>query len=129
MAGLLSELDPSVYVSDCLWNMSPVEVSERVEPFVKRLRTARPNTPILLAEDCSFRNECPTDKRAVRLRQIYRKLTAEGVKNLHFLSSQGMLGDDGEGTVDGCHPNDLGMARMAEAFTRSLRLMLCELKN
>jgi hypothetical protein len=45
----------------------------------------------------------------------------EGVKDLHFLPSQGMLGDDDEGTVDGCHPNDLGMMRQADAFVKSLR--------
>ena len=40
-----------------------------------------------------------------------------------------MLGDDSEGTVDGCHPTDLGMARMADAFTGSLRPILRALPN
>jgi hypothetical protein len=40
MADLLAELDPSVYVLDCIWNMSPEQVSERVEPFVAKLREA-----------------------------------------------------------------------------------------
>jgi hypothetical protein len=119
MADLLAELDPSVYVLDCLWNMTPDLVSTRIEPFVKTLRAARPDTPILLAEDCSVRNVCPTEKGRI-LRAIHEKLTAEGVKNLHFLASEGMLGDDTEGTVDGCHPNDLGMMRQAEVFTSAL---------
>ena len=119
MAELLAELDPSVYVLDCLWNMSPDLVSTRIEPFVKTLRTARPDTPILLAEDCSVRNVCPTEKGTI-LRRIHQKLTAEGVKNLHFLSNEGMLGDDTEGTVDGCHPNDLGMMRQADVFVKAL---------
>ena len=71
MADLLAELDPSVYVLDCVWNMSPEEVSVRVEPFVKRLRLARPNTPIVLAEDSSVQNICPTEKGRL-LRAIYR---------------------------------------------------------
>lgn len=123
MGDLLAELDPSVYVLDCLWNMSPDEVANRVVPFVKRLRNSHPNTPILFAEDCSFRNECPTEKGRV-LRQVLQKLGAEGVKNVFFLPSQGMLGEDSEGTVDGCHPTDLGMFRMAESFTKSLRPLL-----
>ena len=86
-------------------------------------RAAHPDTPILLAEDSNFQNVSPTEKGRV-LRNIYQKLTTEGVKNLHFLSSQGMLGDDAEGTVDGCHPNDLGMLRMADAFVASLRPLL-----
>lgn len=123
MAELLAELDPSVYVLDCLWNMSPELVSARVEPFVKTLRAARPDTPILLAEDCSVDNVCPTEKGRI-VREIHGKLTAEGVKNLHFLANLGMLGDDSEGTVDGCHPNDLGMMRQAEVFAKALAPLL-----
>ena len=125
MADLLAELDPSVYVLDCLWNMTPQEVVERIEPFVKRLRQAHPNTPILLAEDSSFRNVSPTEKGRI-LRTAFEKLKAEGVKNLHFLSSQGMLGTDSEGTVDGCHPNDLGMMRLADAFAKALMPLVQE---
>lgn len=125
MAELLAELDPSVYVLDCLWNMSSDLVSTRIEPFVKTLRASRPDTPILLAEDCSVRDICPTEKGTI-LRKIHQKLTAEGVKNVHFLSNEGMLGDDTEGTVDGCHPNDLGMMRQAEVFAKALAPLLAE---
>jgi hypothetical protein len=123
MAELLAELDPSVYVLDCLWNMTPELVSGRVEPFVKTLRAARPDTPILLAEDCSVRNVCPTEKGII-LRAIHQRLTAAGMKNLHLLPSQGMLGDDTEGTVDGCHPSDLGMMRQAEVFAKAISPLL-----
>lgn len=119
MAELLAELDPSAYILDCLWNMTPEQVSTRVEPFVKTLRARRPDTPIWLVEDCSVRNVCPTQKGNL-LRTIHKKLMAEGVKNLLFLANQGMLGDDTEGTVDGCHPNDLGMMRQAEVFVKAL---------
>ena len=39
---LLAELDPSVYVLDCVPNMTPAMVSERVVPFVTALRCAKP---------------------------------------------------------------------------------------
>jgi len=123
LAELLAELDPAVYVLDCLWNMSSEMVTERVGPFVRRLRQARPDTPILLAEDCSVRNTTPTEKGAL-LRTIYQELKADGVTDLHFLSNQNMLGDDGDGTVDGVHPNDLGMTRQAAVFTQSLAVIL-----
>lgn len=119
MADLFAELDPSVYVLDCLWNMTPELVAERIEPFVKTLRKAHPDTPILLAEDSSFEDVCPTDRGRI-LREIIAKLTAEGVKNLHFVAAENMLGDDSEGTVDGCHPNDLGMMRQAEVFVKAI---------
>jgi len=122
LAGLLGELDPAVYVLDCLWNMTPEMVTERVEPFVRILRKARPATPIVLVEDSNFMNR-PTGDGEI-LREIYRKLKAEGDENLHLLANTGMLGDDTEGTVDRCHPNDLGMMRQAEVFVDFLRPLL-----
>ena len=120
MADLLVELDPSVYVLDCLWNMDPSMVSARLEPFVRKLRSAHPDTPILLVEDSSVKNTTPTEKGLI-LRAIIVNLRKEKVKNIHFLSNKNMLGRDDEGTVDGCHPNDLGMMRQAEAFVKALR--------
>jgi len=122
MARLLGELDPAVYVLDCLWNMTPEMVSERVEPFVKILRAARPNTPIVLVEDSYFMDR-PTQDGAI-LRDIFERLKAQGDERLHFLSNTGMLGSDTEGTVDGCHPNDLGMMRQALVFEEFLRPLL-----
>jgi hypothetical protein len=123
MADLLAELDPSVYVLDALWNMTPELMSERVAPFVRRLRAAHADTPIALAEDSSVYNAVPTAKGKV-LRDIIARLEAEGVAGLHLVSAEGMLGSDGDATVDGCHPNDLGMTRQAEAFERALRPLL-----
>jgi len=118
MAILLSELDPALYVLDCLWNMSLEMVSERIEPFVSKLREVRPNTPILLVEDSSVKN-VPTFKGDI-LRQIYAKLKAQGFKDLYLLPNTGMLGEDADGTVDKCHPNDLGMARQAAVFVKCI---------
>jgi hypothetical protein len=123
MADLLAELDPAVYVLDCIWNMRPEMVSERVEPFVKKLRQVRPETPILLAEDSSVSDTTPTPKGII-LRRVYEKLKCQGITDLHFLSNEGMLGRDGDGTVDGVHPNDLGMMRQAVVFSRSLGTIL-----
>jgi hypothetical protein len=123
MAELLAELAPAVYVLDCLPNMQPVEVSERVGPFVKKLRGVRPSTPILLVEDSSVSNTTPTGKGTI-LRRIYEDLKAEGIRDLHFLSNRDMLGTDGDGTVDGSHPNDIGMMRQATVFSESLATIL-----
>ncbi|NQV42897.1 MAG: SGNH/GDSL hydrolase family protein [Candidatus Marinimicrobia bacterium] len=123
MAELLNELDPAVYVLDCLWNMDKEMVETRIKPFVKFLRQHHPRTPILLVEDSSFENVTPTPKGRI-LRRLYSELQAEEVSHLHFLTSEGMLGDDFEGTVDGVHHNDLGMMRQAEVFEKKLSAIL-----
>lgn len=126
MAEWFAELDPSVYILDGLWNMTPEQVAERAEPFVATLRKAHPTTPILLVEDSQVR-DTPTHKGNV-LRGIFDKLRAAGDKNLYFLSNVGMMGEDGEGTVDGAHPNDLGMMRKAGVFAKAIRPLLADIE-
>lgn len=123
LADLLAELDPSVYVLDALWNMSPEMVRERIVPFVHKLRAAHPTTPILLAEDCTIRNTIPTGKGTI-LREKFEQLKQEGVSGLYFVSADGMMGPNDEGTVDGCHPTDLGFTYQAEVFTKALQPIL-----
>lgn len=123
LCDLLAEIDASAYVLDCLWNMSDTLVRERAEPFIRALRKRRPGTPILLAEDCNVFGRAPTSK-ALLLRGIYDTLKAEDAalwQNLHYLEAKEMLGHDSEGTVDGCHPNDLGMWRQGVVFAEALK--------
>ncbi len=131
MADLLAEIDPAVYVLDCLPNMDSKMVSERVIPFVKKLRAAHPETPILLVEDRSYSNSFliasslnrnQTNREA--LEKAYQTLLTEGVKHLAYLRGETLLGDDGEGTVDGSHPTDLGFLRHADVMQPALYQLL-----
>jgi len=131
LADLLAELDPSAYVLDCLPNMSAKEVTERVEPFVKKLRATHPLTPIVLVEDRSYADSfLVTSKRErnetsrVALQAAYERLKKSGVKNLSYIKGTDLLGTDGEGTVDSSHPNDLGFMRQADAFAKVLGPLL-----
>ena len=126
MADLLAELDPSVYVLDCLPNMNGQMVGERVAPFVERLRRARPKTPILLVEDRTYSDAFFVPSRRQRneenhreLLRTYSRLKSEGVKHLHYLPGNRLLA-----TVDGSHPTDLGFMRQADAFYEVLRPIL-----
>jgi hypothetical protein len=47
-----------------------------------------------------------------------------GIGGLSYLPGDLQLGDDGEATVDGSHPTDLGFVRMADAFEAALRPLL-----
>jgi hypothetical protein len=131
LAGLLAELDPSVYVLDCLPNMTAAEVAERVEPFVKLLRSARPDTPIVLVEDRTYADSFlvaskreRNDTSRAALKAAYQRLRKAGVKGLYYIEGEPLLGDDGEGTVDSSHPNDLGFMRQADAFAKVLGPLL-----
>src|SRR5204863_7790533 len=91
VAKLLAELDPAVYVLDCLPNMTAQGVAERVEPFVRTLREARPHTPILLVEDRFYANSplLPAlrqhnEHNHAALRKAYERLVKDGCKGLHY---------------------------------------------
>jgi len=123
MAHLLAELDPLIYFLDCVPNLNPEEVKERVEPFVAILREAHPDTPIVLAEGVIYNDAFLVERRRLRnsesckaLRVAYENLLADGYKNLHYQVAEGQLGLDGEGTVDGTHPTDLGFYHQANTY-------------
>jgi lysophospholipase L1-like esterase len=128
IAVLLGELDVAAYVLDCLPNMTTELVSQRVEPFVTSLRKARPDTPIILVESVipqgtAFlpKAEQSITAKNAALREVFQHLMADGIQNLHYVQGEPLLGADGEATVDGVHPTDLGFIRMADALEPVLR--------
>lgn len=131
VADLLAELDPALYVLDPVPNMNAELVEERAEGFVRRLREARPATPIVLVEDRTYPAgwACPSQAhenltRRVALKAAYGRLLTAGMGPLHYIEGDCLLGVDGEGTNDGSHTNDLGAARMAEALQPVLHRLL-----
>ncbi|MBR2838198.1 MAG: hypothetical protein IKE55_05430 [Kiritimatiellae bacterium] len=120
LSDVISKIDASCYVLDCLWNMNERRVAENYEPFIRNLRAKRPGVPIVMAEQCDVFCRGPNDKDKFT-RRLYEKLVAEGWKDLVYLPKDEMYTGDTEGTVDGCHPNDLGMKSMAKAFGKAVR--------
>lgn len=124
----LVELDPAVYVIDCLPNMVGSEVEARAEPLVRQLRQARPEVPLVLVEDRTYANTPFLMDRQQRhaasraaLRKAYEKLKQAGFEELHYVDGETLLGDDRDDTTDGSHPSDLGFYRQANALERVLR--------
>ena len=132
MADLLAELDPAIYVIDCLPNMVAAEIKERAGPLVKKLCAAHPGVPIVLVEDRTLQGAFLTQgqmewyhlKDRAELKAAFDRLQKDGVKNLFYIPGEHLLGDDGEGSTDGSHPNDLGFMRQAEIFSHTLEPLL-----
>ena len=131
VGSLLVELNPCVFVIDCLPNMNESTVSQRAVPLVKKIRENHEKTPILLVEDRSFTStrffparKKRHQKNRIALKNAFKELQNLGVKNIFYLDGDNLLGQDGEAATDGSHPSDLGMVRYADAYEPALRAIL-----
>jgi hypothetical protein len=131
VAQLLAELDPAAYVLDPLPNMKVEWVAPYLQRFVEILRAAHPKTPIILVENLPYPGGAFVDsgrghatQANYHLRELYDRLHRVGDKKLLYIPAAELIGTDGEGTVDGTHPTDLGFMRMAEAIEPTLRRAL-----
>ncbi|ADB39967.1 SGNH/GDSL hydrolase family protein [Spirosoma linguale] len=135
---LVGQVDASVYVLDCLPNLiatvgiKPEDIKTRILESVKTLRQKRPATPILLVDHAGYtdgsispiRQQYYTDVNTL-MQQAFTQLKAEGVNGVYLLPKS-QINLDMDAMVDGTHPTDLGMQQYADAYEKSLRLILNE---
>ncbi|MDC0295303.1 SGNH/GDSL hydrolase family protein [bacterium] len=124
----LCEIDPLIYVIDCLPNMRGPEVAQRAMKLIEQLRNARPDTPILLVEDRTYAHApfLPSlqkrhEESRRELKKAYESLRSLGHQKIAYLPGEQLLGKDRDDTTDGSHPNDLGFYRQANAMEPLLR--------
>jgi len=135
---IVEEIDAKLFVLDCLPNLdaSDAAKSEAVKNLVlqsvRQLQKKHSSTPVLLVEHCGFSDEAlnsSKDRNVKALNQAQREafaqLKSEGHNNL-FLLSKEEIGLSMDGTVDGIHPNDLGMQDYANACEKIIRNILHE---
>lgn len=125
------EINAALYVIDCNPNTAPELIYDRTIALVQQLKKARPDIPILLVEGFLYDNAyfdagvyATVVEKQRELKRAFDALRKMGVTKLHYRTGDGLIGDDHEGTVDGVHPNDLGMMRIAESLEPVIRKLL-----
>ncbi|MGI9138736.1 MAG: SGNH/GDSL hydrolase family protein, partial [Sediminibacterium sp.] len=131
LAVTMSNINASCYVIDCGPNLTPALSAERTLPFLRLLRKYKPTTPILLIAQIEYptaRFVSNIDEKIKLVNQhfneAYMMLKKSGDKNIYFLPAKGLIGEDGEGTVDGVHLTDLGFFRIAQSIQKKLETIL-----
>ena len=138
MIDLLAEINAEVYVLDCLPNLTneklydDQELSKRVLESVRKLKEKQPEIPVLLVDHAGYVEglvQTAREKTYKRVNSIQKEafdqLKTEGYTNIHYLSKEALdlkLDD----TVDGSHPNDLGMMHYAESYENALKPILSQ---
>mgnify|MGYP001584989324 CR=1 FL=1 len=126
----MCETDAALYVIDCNPNTTRDLIYERAVELVEYLKKKRPDVPVLLVEAFYYVNgftkplESENHKKNQELKRAYDTLKESGIKQLYYRKGDGLIGDDYEGTVDGVHPNDIGMLRIAEELEPTIRKLV-----
>lgn len=122
---------PSVFVLDNLPNGSVQLIAEKEEAFFRILRKAHPKVPVVFVEHpCYPGVRFDPDRKKTHegknqaLKQMFDGLVAKGEKRIYYVSSETMLGNDGEATYDGVHFTDLGMVRYCDLLYPVLKEIL-----
>lgn len=130
---VIGEVDARLFVLDCLPNLSSDTYSEddirkKVTAAVASLQERNPNTPILLVENSSGGTDLVIDmSRNERIRRttaymetVFDELLAKGTQNIYLLKTED-IGMGINSTVDGSHPNDIGMMEHAIAYEKIIK--------
>lgn len=132
---LIATLDAKIFVLDCFPNLGgfPADtVRERLKYAVKKLQKEKPEIPILIVEDANANTESLDADRQARsakvnevARSTFAEMKAQGIQHIYYLSAK-EIGFGNESTVEGTHPNDVGMEQYAAAYAKCIRKILEE---
>lgn len=139
---LMNEHNAKLFVLDCMPNLadrnkfSSSEIQRRILESVKSLQQKHASTPILLTEySCGLPGiEMDTTLQKTNkwtsdvLDQTFDTMLKSGIKNIYLLKDNAIDFDE-ESTVDGSHPNDIGMMKYADAYEKIIREILKEPKG
>ncbi len=134
---LMNEIDAQLFVLDCQPNLhdkktySETEIETRIVNAVNDLKQKHSKVPILLVEHSGGLAHLNLDSELTGryiwtskiLANTYQKLKKEGSKNIFILTAQ-QIGFTDESTIDGTHPNDLGMMQYADAYQKIINKIL-----
>lgn len=128
IAQYIKDLDMSVFVYDYDHNAPSVQHLEAThQRMFQTIRQANPDLPIVMLSRPKYRLQGMDQPRLDIIKKTYTDALADGDRNVYFIDGPTLMKlAKNEGTVDGCHPNDLGFYSMAKTLIPLLRTLLKE---
>ena len=123
--------DPGLFVLDYAPNAYAHLIDESGEAFFRVIRDAHPDVPVIFIEDVIFPHTIydkaireEVTKKNEAQKRLFDKLKKSGERKIYYIRAEGMIGDDGEATVDGIHFTDLGAMRYVDHVLPTIRKAL-----
>lgn len=117
IAEYIKNLDMSVFVYDYDHNAPTTEhLKETHEKMFKTIRESNPDLPVVMMSRPKYSLTEEEKERFSIIEETFLNALSNGDKNVYLIDGKTLMSLAGdEGTVDSCHPNDLGFASMAKA--------------
>ena len=113
----IKNLDMSIFVYDYDHNApNPEHLKNTHEKMFKAIREQNPDLPIIIMSSPTWILDETWQERRDIIEQTYKNAISAGDKNVYFLDGKALMAlCENNGTVDNCHPTDLGFFSMAKA--------------
>lgn len=131
MAEYIASLPMSIFVMDYDHNApTPEHLKNTHKPFFDIIRDKNPDLPVVFVTRPRQEGLSALDTQ-IRMNIVYdtfRSAFLSGDKNVYFINGYEMFGTEyaDSCTVDNCHPNDLGFARMADKIGAVIKKIMRE---
>ena len=118
IAEYIAGLDMSLFVYDYDHNAPDVEHLEAThERMFRIIREKNPDLPVIMMSRPKYYISGYEPLRLEIIKKTYENAIANGDKNVYFIDGRDLCKICGhEGTVDNCHPTDLGFFAMAQTL-------------
>ena len=119
----ICSLDMSAFVFDYDHNAPTIEHLESThERMFKEIRELKPNLPIIIMTRPKYDLTREEKIRREIIKRTYENAKNNGDNDVYFIDGKSLMRlCHDEGTVDACHPNDLGFYSMAMAVIKVLK--------
>lgn len=126
MADYIASLPMSAFVLDYDHNdaSDPAVLKERHLNFYRTVRASHPDLPIIIiSAPYSEYDKALLLKSRESVIHTYETALEENDRNVYFIDGQRFFPDEFKdcATVDGCHPNDYGFVKMAQAVLEKMK--------
>jgi len=118
MAEYVANMDMEIFVYDYDHNAPNKEHLQNThQKFFEIFREKKPDVPVIMMTSTTMpRFSDDAEARKEIIYKTYTDALAKGDKNVYFIDGRAAMAECGyDGTVEGCHPNDLGFYFISKA--------------